>query len=365
MFKYFKYIFTSKIIFSSPRSSKVLFYNGAGAIALSKLLQPWNPEILYIEGEELNLVVLWRSLFTKGSISDAYEDCYIKSVNPSVIITYIDNSFRFYSISNRHSGIKTMFIQNGWRGGVADTMNSIVNDFSLNAEFGKVDLMCTYGEVMGEWYSKYLSGEYFSVGSILNNQFPIARKEKKRRIAFVSNLNSKNHILSEATECVLQNLKLYSKRQSIPLAIVGRSDENSEKNYYFDMLGADVEFISKRDLSSSYEYLDESEVSVSIDTSLGYETVSRGNKNAFFSILGYFTNSDGHNFGWPAIYIDKGAFWTNYPDPKEFFRILDYLFEVTQEEWEKEIKKTNFSSLITYDQDNTIVKSIIEDAILE
>ena len=64
--------------------------------------------------------------------------------------------------------------------------------------------------------------------------------------------------------------------------------------------------------------------------------------------------------GWPADYPDEGPFWTNKPDSDIFIRILDYLFEVSDEQWKKDVTSTNFSSLMEYDSGNTIFKSILE-----
>ena len=66
------------------------------------------------------------------------------------------------------------------------------------------------------------------------------------------------------------------------------------------------------------------------------------------------------NYGWPADYPDEGLFWTNKPDPDIFVRILDYLFEVSDEQWRKDVEETNFSSIMEYDPKNTILQSILE-----
>jgi surface carbohydrate biosynthesis protein len=168
---------------------------------------------------------------------------------------------------------------------------------------------------------------------------------------------------SEGTKYVLHELKHYSDIRNIPLVIVGRSNEESEKKYYRDLVGEDIIFVNKNEKYDTYKYLDESEVSVTTGSSIGYETVSRGNKNAFFTVFGYFNKTNGHGFGWPAHYADKGLFWVNYPDQKEFFRILDYLFEIDHEQWNKDIQMLNFSSLITYNPDNSIFKSVINKEI--
>ena len=90
------------------------------------------------------------------------------------------------------------------------------------------------------------------------------------------------------------------------------------------------------------------------------ESISRGNKTAIFSFRGTFNDINGYDYGWPADYPDEGPFWTNKPDSDIFIRILDYLFEVSDEQWKKDVETTNFSSIMEYDSGNTIFQSILE-----
>ena len=65
-------------------------------------------------------------------------------------------------------------------------------------------------------------------------------------------------------------------------------------------------------------------------------------------------------YGWPADFPDEGFFWTNNPDPDSFVRILDYLFEVDDLRWRKDLEDTNFSSLMVYDPENSAFQTILE-----
>ena len=83
-------------------------------------------------------------------------------------------------------------------------------------------------------------------------------------------------------------------------------------------------------------------------------------KTAIFSIRGTLLELLDRDYGWPADYPDEGPFWTNKPDPDIFIRILDYLFEVSDEQWKNDVEATNFSSIMEYDPRNTIFQSILE-----
>ena len=66
------------------------------------------------------------------------------------------------------------------------------------------------------------------------------------------------------------------------------------------------------------------------------------------------------DFGWPEDLPDEGPFWTNKPAPDRYARILDYLFEIDDVQWQKDVESINFSSQLIYNPGNTILKSTLE-----
>lgn len=359
--RYCRIVLFSKKRFTVPLRAKVLIYDGVGNGHLLRLLHPLKPEILFTRGEELNVAVFLKALFKKGRITDAYEDCYINCVMPLVVITFIDNAPRFYLLSERYPQVKTIFVQNGWRGGVFDIFHTTLNYLAAPAKARNVDIMCTFGEAIGAEYRKHITGKYIAIGSLVSNEYPVAADRKKiRRVAYISIFNETNDFAARAVELVLQELMCYSLSRRIPLVIVGRSTCDSEESYYRELLGSNIEFQRRDGRHGSYKYLDESEVSVSIDSSLGYETVARHNKNAFFSVLGYFHKTNEFNFGWPASYAEEGPFWTNKPVPAVFERILDHLFGIDGEQWQTELADYGYANIMTYDPGNVIVKAVLK-----
>jgi len=366
LWRCFVALLSSKKIFSLPRQSKILIYDGAGSAHLLRLLDPINPEILFTRGEELNILILTKALFKRGNILDNYVDEYIGAVKPLVLITWVDNSTTFYFLSKRHPSVKTIFIQNGWRGGVSDVFHCALIDPLIQAKSPKVDVMCTYGEAVGHEYSKYIKGRAVAIGSLLSNEYPVSSEKKIRRIAYISMPIPQDSFAKQSVEAILHELLKYSRLRGIPLTIVGRekpggADYDNEERYYRELLGWDGEFKKRDGQHSSYKYLDESEVSVSIDTSLGYETVGRGNKNAFFCIYGKLFQTKEFDFGWPAKYPSAGSFWTNDHDPVVFEKILDHLFAINHEQWLSELADCGYANLMIYDSGNVILKQTIAE----
>jgi len=169
---------------------------------------------------------------------------------------------------------------------------------------------------------------------------------------------------------VIELLSKYAELKNKNLMIVPRTSKDSkfrkmEKLYFTKLLGSEVKFIEPEGHYSSYQAIDIAEVVVSIDSTLGYESIARGNKTAMFSIRGSLLGLKGLDFGWPGNFQDEGPFWTNNCNSDSFTRILDYLFTIGDMQWKNDLKKTDFSSLMVYNTDNSVLTDIIEREIYQ
>jgi surface carbohydrate biosynthesis protein len=376
IWKIFKYFIRAKPVWKCPQQSDVLIFDQKGQDSLLEYLKPWRPELLHVRGEVINVSVLLKSFFRSGARIDAYVDCFIETVCPRLIVTLIDNDKYFYTISQRHLHVKTMFVQNGVRSSFLDIFeyldsldSEILNTFS-------VDHMLVFGSKIGEHYTRYFKGNITPIGSIRNNLVSKRHLPQPGVIAFVSqwrggltissNGISYTHeeLFEQPDRLVVQLLDDYAKNNNKRLKIILKNLEQNalvslEKDYFKKILGYEPDFQKKQGPKSSYGFLDSSEVVVTIESTLGYESIARGNKTAICSIRGSLCGILGFNFGWPVDFPDEGLFWTNNPDQDSFVRILDYLFNVTDEQWQKDLDSTNYSSLMEYDPGNTKLMSIL------
>ena len=371
------HIFQAKKIWTWPQQSEVLIYDAANQGILLEYLKPWSPEILHTRREQINMRVLLKSLFKKGRRVDAYIDCYIEKVNPRLVLTLIDNNATFYTISQRHPNLKTLFLQNGLRGYYLDVFEFLdnLNSNILNTFF--VDYMFVFGSTIGERYSRYIKGNILPIGSMKNNFMLKENSPQRGVIAFIShwkldtgwhikgNFFSFNDLWTHPDNLIIQCLMRYAKEKNKRVVIIPRQLKNSqlliqEKNYYRKLMGSEPEFLLPSTPYPSYSAVDVAEVVVTLDSTLGYESISRGTKTAIFQFRGTLTGISGWDYGWPADFPDDGLFWTNKPDQDIFVRILDYLFEVSDEQWKKDVESTNYSSLVEYDPGNTIFQSILK-----
>jgi surface carbohydrate biosynthesis protein len=374
--KIFRHFIFSKRVWSWPKQSDVLIFDTNNQELLLRFLEPWKPEILHVRGEQINMRVLIASILNSGSKIDAYVDCFIRKVCPRLLVTFIDNNVNFLTISQRHPDVKTLFIQNGWRSYSGDLFEALDQMDSNSLDKLAVDYSLTFGPLIGREFARYISGTVVSIGSIRNNHASKLPVLQKGVVAFISTwqkmrFHTRSNDYTEDTYfaadgLIIQSLLCYAKEKNKRLMIIPRNHKhselrNQEEKYFREILDQEPEFFDQLGPYPSYQAIDFADVVVGVDSTLVYESIARGNKTAAFTIRGnVLSELRGFNYGWPGNFPDEGPFWTNNPDPDSFFRILDYLFEVDDVQWCKDVEATNFSSLMIYDQGNEVLKSTLD-----
>lgn len=367
-----------------PRRADVLIFdvgrNPAYDKSLDELLLLYAVEKLPLLVLEVNVPVLLASLFWPGSRSDGYYDCFIARVKPRLVLTYVDNNPGYYSFSVRNSHLKTMFIQNGTRGYLADVFELLDKKPSVGPL--KVDYMLTFGCRVGSEYEKYISGQVVPIGSFRNNLVPVRRQKVKGTLAYISQYRdtsgfdmggifySFEQFWERVDRLIVPFLVDYARVRGLAFQIIPCSGYyrdagllEKEKSYFNRIAGVECDYSEWNWHGSSYDTIDATEVIVAIDSSMGLEATARGTKAAIFSFRSTILSLIDPpflNYGWPGSYPDDGPFWTNRPDPTAFERILDHLFAISEDEWRAELQKQGFADVLQYDPGNSILRAILQ-----
>lgn len=365
----------SKKKWKMPKQSNILIYDSCNSQLFLEYLSKYSVEMLHTRSEEFCIPLLILSLFDKGKHLENYRLRYIKKVKPKLIVTFIDNDFNFYHIHQSYPLAKTLFIQNGWRGFYADIFERLDQLSSRDRSLLHVDYMLTFGSMIGKHYEKYINGKSFAIGSLKNNQLPKMQKIEPGTIAFISQWCPEgfymNHIFyshedffEKPDRVVLDELVKYSFKHSKCLKIVLRNNEegtlrNVEMAYFKKLLGNECHFYQFSGKFPTYQALDSAEVVVTIDSTLGYESISRGNKTAFFAIRSKMLNIEGLSYAWPLSLEDDGLFWTNTASEDSIHRVMDNLFNLSTQEWLEYLKNSQFESLMVFDKDNSQLQEIL------
>lgn len=348
----YKTVFAAPKVWSMPRKSQILIYDATGAEILRPYLLDYDVETVALEGEFVNVPCLLRAFLTPGfwvgNMTQAYVDAFVRATSPQVVLTFIDNNRNFYTIACRFPHIKTLLLQNGSRSEVGDIFDSLVRSDEYHVSY-----MLVHGSAIGDHYRKFISGKTIPVGSFKSNQVKPSHSHASASVLFVSHYHDKPGqnapflIKSNGEEIpwnqffaaemlVLPFLGKWCCENKLPLRICGRAfdapRQMAERNFFASLLPSLTwEYVLRTGTFSSYDHVDAAKIVVTIDSTLGYESIGRGKRTASFSCRGLGLNSNAAKFGWPATLPDNGPFWTNFADEKEFQRIMDYLNSVDDE----------------------------------
>ena len=372
-FKILKIIFLSKKIYKLPKKSDILIFDNTGAEILKTLI-PKNTsiEILFTRNERINILIFLKSIWKVGNLKENYIFEFISQVEPKIIITYIDNNLFYYSIKKHFPKIKFISIQNGKRD------NVFFDKLQKNFETAEVDYLFCFGEYIKKIYEKNIKSKIITIGSIKNNQI-IRRNFNKKGILFISEYTtskkkvnfklkknlavSANDFWNEPQKKIINFLIKYCQKKNIYLKVLARPGNNPSEIMFFDKLKkkykSDFKLVFPKTIAESYLECDKSEIVITIDSTLGYESAVRGNKTAFFSIRSRLFNCEERHFSWPKKNFKKEIFWTDKINDNNFKLILDKLSKINIQSYKKLLLKTNFNKIMFYNKKNTKITKII------
>ena len=365
-------------VWRRPKAAKILIYDRCGSETLLGYLRKDDVEILDVRGESINIYVLMKCILSFDLSGASYANKYIAAVQPSVILTFIDNDARFYELKHANPKAATVFLQNGWRTEGGDVFGYL-KESAPNKDY-QVDYMLTFGAAAGKKYREYINGQVIPIGSVKCNLYQLEKNTDRPTLAFISQYTvpppggEHGQILKVADRLVAWKdfyaaerkvigfLARYCEKKQLALQVCGRSpDSAAEEEYeFFRALIGDKkwEFIPRDGLRGSYHSIDRAALVVGIDSTLVYESLARGKKTAVFSIRSELTNDSTAKFGWPGTLPESGPFWTNRADESTFERILDYLVSVSGADWEK-TRAAVVPDLMEYDPGNTRFLSLM------
>ncbi len=165
----------------------------------------------------------------------------------------------------------------------------------------------------------------------------------------------------EADLVVAKLLKDYCKNRKIKFQIAGTSldDKDGEKKFYESELGKnDWEYLARSKDKNGYDLTLDAKYLATVDSTLGYECFARGQRVCFFSIRSKFLKTKYSIFGWPHSLPEEGSCWTLRNNDKDSKRILNFLFEGKDKEWE-DLYNNELKDVFFYDFQNSIYKNFL------
>ncbi len=391
MFSKFHRVFhvfrSTHISFHFPKQVDIVQIHNDGIEILSQYVD--QSAISVVDPFKLNFWILLRCMFLAKFQMKEYFARAIKTHSPRVVITFIDNDPTFYQLKSLNSSPAYIAVQNGLRHNYAYAYRSGFVDHLLNAggkDLLSADLICTFGNGSSSLFENSISTKTLVTGNLRNNSMELVIPNKvEYDIVFMSqhapfDLTNRSEILylNEAslsihdfykTESnIAKFLAQYCNEHSLRFAVSGKREPNElfEQKFFSEAIGnLPFTFLPRIDSRSSYANAYNSRLVVVVDSTIGYELLSRGRKVAFFSTRQFEQQQKPNNgrdtcFGYPNAYPDTGAFWTNFPDPNEYTRILDAMLEMSEAEWADQIQPYT-EDLMAYRPRNTAFIQMLQD----
>jgi surface carbohydrate biosynthesis protein len=286
----------------------------------------------------------------------------IELMQPQLVITFTDNDSSFYTLKQLIPGPFFIAVQNGlrnnysyaYKGGLVDRLLAIGSLTHLST-----DLICTFGEGSSKFFQQYINTETLITGNLRNNDIEMNKPSHidfdivfmSQHAPFDLNLSNETMYLYDSSTSIIEFyqaevhvanfLATYCMERSLRFAVSGKRgpEDSFEADFFAKAIGSlPHTFLPRLHRESSYENAYRAKLVVVVDSTIGYELLSRGRKVAFFSVREIGKSADRNHrrdacFGYPSEYPDSGPFWTNQPDTDEYTRILDELLACPDSDW--------------------------------
>jgi len=159
---------------------------------------------------------------------------------------------------------------------------------------------------------------------------------------------------------VLQIIAQYVKNNNLKLHVLGkRPTDNLEYNFYKDIFKDKINWtFLKSKQHNSYYTTDRSKIILTLHSTLGYESLSRGNRTIFLDPFSKHMTTV--NFGWPAKNFGKnGPFWTVKISYSNIKNLIDNLKNMKKSRFNK-FKNKYVNSLMHVDYNNKKLMKVLD-----
>ena len=382
-FQVIKVLLKTKYIFKKPKTKKTIIFDNKGAnTPYYKLFENNNCEILHVQGETLNIYVVLLMLLNLKALSlKNYIEQYIRLLKPKFIF---HNSFniRFFELNNKdfEFNFEKIFTQSELKN------HHDYNEFLNGKENLNCDYLFVWSKGMKKLMQKNITGKYLINGSFFNNEVPeINFNNLKNKLVFVSQYRTFKKYNKNDTKKTIRNeyhglkfsweqfysadldvadkLKKYCLKKNIMFEVIGSSidDKENEKLFFESRLGKDNwKFIESSQEKRGIFLTTTARYIITIDSTLGYECLSRGQRVGFFSVRPKYLKTNYARFGWPLNLEEEGNCWTTNNSKEDFDRIMNFLINKDDIEWQK-ILNNELKDLVFYNQKNSMYKKFLKE----
>ena len=397
----FKYFRNTKRVWRRPSRASLLIIDRGTASPLDEMFAHHNPHIMEIRGESVNMFALLRALPKIRLGAVAYLEAYIDFVKPKLILSRNgDSDLNLWRLKRRAQvQYQVALVQNGWR---PDNFGAIpISDHKSSRKKIRpsVDCAMIFGSAQAD--DRLLEHVYSltAVGSSKLNMIDFARfPQTLRDIVFISEYRHqeflKNPDFYRVDAVVCKYLSDFANRNSVEIHVAGvmpdRERIEAEKAWFAEQLaGCNWKFHERSKSESSYLLINDADVVVTVDSTMGYESLALGKKTAIlccrrlhrsegrqslFDLMSDkvrshenppdLKNGINNRFGASFKFEEVGFFWSNIESTDEFERVLTNVFQASTTEFER-ISRPIRDQLMVHDYGNTKIRAYVEGVLTD
>lgn len=282
---------------------------------------------------------------------DSYIARVINCSGASLAISAQDNFLPLFKLKKRLIRAKIVLIQNGHRTTRRDLFDP---DRTPARKEMKVDCFMCFNEAVGNQVVELTGSPVLAIGSFRSNHVSKGVAQSKvlsyvstyhPEVALDFTFRTREEVavatyksILDHRMMILQSVVRFCELHGMTLQILGkRSCESAklEEEYYREVLSeTDFTYLSRTQPEDNYQRTDASWITVSTSSTLGYESLGRGNRTALLQSDSHLLGDSSLAIGWPTKLPQEGPFWSTSCTPARIAEVLDFLNSSTNEEWD-------------------------------
>ena len=300
-----------KFCFTRPIRSDVVIYDRMGSEFVGEAIEDAVSYHVIEVRERINLhfsilarfvFLLLSRVFRSGdywrlaSTRVMHDYAVIAAAKPKVVLTYIDNSHRFGILSRIYRKAEFFAIQNGFRGPRARDFPRII--YTKN-------LFCHGQETVDKYREAgHQVDRYLVIGSLKDGLYRANRPtriEKQHDLCWISEYRKERFdtsmpALAKNTQIMLSYIQQYCRDHNKKFCVAGSSknavidgikESVLEEQFVNDHVELDdITLVPNDGRFSTYAAIDDSEISITTQSTLGLEALGRGCKVLFCNYTG-------------------------------------------------------------------------------
>lgn len=369
-----KRIFSYESEWYKPKNVRVIIYGEFNSDLIKKYVS--NVSYHVLSSRKINVYIALKNLFSSNRSIFNYYVLYLKAAKPELVITAVDNDLNFFALKEAVPETRTILLQYAWHGELADVFGLLKRNPPVKKY--QIDHMFFFNDNIKNKYLEYIEGQAIVSGSFKNNISQIGYAQSLVKVVcFVSQYRIKQPFhpiffyegekayfydqFFESEKTLLPLLSEYCKKQRLRLQIAGHGSTPAEYHFFRNLIGNfDWDFIPRFEPFDSYKTLNRSDIVIGVDSALAYEAFGFGKRTGFFSFRSKSLNDRSYTFGWPGKFDSTGPMWTDNITEQEVMRVMDFLLESSESEWQETHKKYQ-KAIMSYDVNNSQLIKLLAD----